>query len=402
MVRKTHTDFEATKRLFTLPGSLIYLDGNSLGAMPKNVSERVQKTVDEQWGVSLIRGWNDHGWVHKPSSIGDRIGKLIGAENGTVLCGDNTSINVFKALATAVKMRPDRHIILSDTGNFPTDLYMAQGLSSLLEQGHELRLVEPEGVEAALDETIAVMMLTEVDYRTGRRHNMKSLTAKAHEVGALTLWDLAHSAGAFPVHLDACEADFAVGCGYKYLNGGPGAPAFVYAAKRHHEAMTTPLAGWWGHETPFSFDLDYRPASGINQMRVGTPSVLAMAAMEAALDLWDLVSLDDVRIRSVDLCELFIAEVERRCPELTLASPRSAEDRGSQVSFHAEEGYAIMQALIADGVIGDFRAPDIIRFGFTPLYIGPEDVVGAAEALERILKERRWDRPEFKVKAAVT
>lgn len=401
-VRPIKTDFTVTKTLFNLPENVIYLDGNSLGALPKGVAERVQHVVNDQWGTSLIRGWNDHGWIHTPSTIGDRIGKLIGAAPGTVLCTDNTSINVFKVLGAALKLRPDRRTILSDTGNFPTDLYMAQGLNQLLDAGHELKLVTPEEVEAALDDTIAVMMVTEVDYRTGRRHDMKRLTKAAHDAGALAIWDLAHSAGAFPVKLDACDADFAIGCGYKYLNGGPGAPAFVYANKKHHETMRTPLAGWWGHAAPFDFDLKYRPAAGIDQMRVGTAPILAMAAMDAALDLWDDVDLEDIRTRSVDLCELFIAEVEARCPELELASPRDANVRGSQVSFRSQNGYAVMQALIAGGVIGDFRAPDIIRFGFTPLYISPEDVVRAAEILEDTLKFRKWDKPEYSVRAAVT
>jgi len=316
--------------------------------------------------------------------------------------GDTLSIKVYQALAAALALRPERRVVLSDNGNFPTDLYMAEGLLRTLGRGHELRVVAPEAVEAALDESVAALLLTEVDYRTGRRHDMAGLTARAHAAGALTIWDLAHSAGALPVDLTAARADYAVGCTYKYLNGGPGAPAFIYA-RPDLIAQTRPaLSGWLGHAAPFAFDLGYRPAEDIERLRVGTPPVLQMSVLEAALDVFDLVDMAQVRARSIELSELFIAEVEARCPQLTLASPREAAGRGSQVSFAFEQGYAAMQALIARGVIGDFRAPDIMRFGFTPLYIGEAEVIAAAQALGEVIGGRLWDRPEYRVRAAVT
>lgn len=396
------TDFAATRALFHLPEGVIYLDGNSLGPLPLAAKTRVADMLMNEWGEHLIRGWNTAGWMAQPRRIGDRIGKLIGAAEGTVTMGDTLSIKVFQALASALELNPDRRVVLSDSGNFPSDLYIAQGLLQALGRGHELKVVAPEQVEAAVDASVAVLMLTEVDYRTGRLHDMKALTAKAHAAGAVTVWDLAHSAGALPVDLTAAEADFAVGCTYKYLNGGPGAPAFIYVAPRHAETARPILSGWLGHAEPFAFDLGYRPGQGIERMRVGTPPVIALAALDAALDVWDGVSMQDVRTTSIALCDLFIAEVERRCPELMLATGRDGTKRGSQVSFRHEEGYAIMQALIARNVIGDFRAPDNIRFGITPLYVGEAEIIAAAEVLEDIMANRLWDRPEYHSKALVT
>lgn len=396
------TDFARTRALFHIPEGVIYLDGNSLGPLPIAAKARVADMLAAEWGEQLIRGWNSAGWFMQPRRIGDRIGRLIGAPAGTVVMGDTLSIKVHQALAAALELNPGRKLVLSDSGNFPSDLYIAQGLLKSLGRGHELRIVAPEEVEAAIDENVAVLMLTEVDYRTGRLHDMKALTAKAHAAGALTVWDLAHSAGALPVDLGAARADFAVGCTYKYLNGGPGAPAFIYVAERHLETARPVLSGWLGHEAPFAFDLDYRPGGGIDRMRVGTPPVIALAALEAALDAWEGVDMADVRRMSIALCDLFIREVEAGCPELVLNSPRDGARRGSQVSFRHPEGYAVMQALIARGVIGDFRAPDGIRFGFTPLYIGEAEVRGAAKILAEIMANRLWDRPEFKRKAAVT
>jgi kynureninase len=387
---------------FTIPEGLIYLDGNSLGVLPAHVPARMQEVVRNEWGESLIRGWNTHDWIDLPQRVGDRIGRLIGAEPGSVVAGDSTSVNVFKVLAAALALRPERKVILSDNGNFPTDLYVASGLKDLLDKGHELKVVAPEDVSGAISEDVAVMMLTEVDYKTGRRHDMAALTENVHSAGALTLWDLAHSAGAFPVHLAEAGADFAVGCGYKYLNGGPGAPAFLYVAPRHQEEITPPMTAWMGHEAPFAFDLDYRPAAGVDRMRVGTPPVLSLSALDAALDVFDDVDMRDLRAKSVSLCELFIRQVEARCPDLRLASPREAAHRGSQVSFRFDEGYALMQALIAHGVIGDFRAPDIVRFGFTPLYISHGDVMRAVGILEDIMKNRLWDRDDYKTRQKVT
>jgi kynureninase len=396
------TDFAQTRTLFHIPEGVVYMDGNSLGPLPIAAQERVAKMLRDEWGEQLIRGWNNAGWFVQPRRVGDRIGKLIGAPQGTVVMGDTLSIKVYQALASALELNPSRRVILSDSGNFPSDLYMAQGLIKSLGRSHKLKVVEPEEVEPAIDDTVAVLMLTEVDYRSGRLHNMRALTKKAHAVGALTIWDLAHSAGALPVDVTAAEADFAVGCTYKYLNGGPGAPAFIYVAPKFADMARPALSGWMGHEAPFAFDLDYRPGAGIERMRCGTPPVIGLTALEAALDVWEGVSMDDVRAASIGLGDLFIREVEGRCAELTLASPRSGTKRGSQVSFRHPEGYAIMQALIARGVIGDFRAPDAIRFGFTPLYLGETDVLKAIDILEDIMVNRLWDRPEYHRKALVT
>ncbi|MDX2235104.1 MAG: kynureninase [Hyphomonadaceae bacterium] len=385
---------------FHLPDGVIYLDGNSLGALPHGVRARVAEVVSAQWGNRLIRGWNECGWMDLPARVGDRIGRLIGAPPGSVTAADSTSINVTKALTAALGLRPERRVILSDTGNFPTDLYIAQGVAAMT--GTTLRTVAPEDVAAAIDDRTAVLMLTEVDYRTGRKHDMAALTAKAHASGALTVWDLAHSAGAFAVDVGAARADFAVGCGYKYFNGGPGAPAFIYVAPSLQNAVTPVFSGWMGHAAPFAFEPDYRPADGVARMTVGTPSVLGLAALDAALDVWDDVDMGLVTAKSAALGDLFIAALERGRPELRLASPRAAAHRGSQVSFHCENGYAVMQALIAEGVIGDFRAPDLIRFGFTPLYTRYTDVAEAAAILLRVLDEGLWRRPAYQVKARVT
>ena len=396
------TDFAVTKAMFHLPQGVIYLDGNSLGPLPRAAAARVAQAAGAEWGELLITGWNKAGWMAQPAALGDRIARLIGAAPGTTVIGDTLSIKVYQALASALPLRPDRKVILSDTGNFPTDLYMANGLIKSLDQGHQLKTVAPSDVADHIDESVAVVMLTEVDYRTGRLHDMKALTAKAHAAGALVIWDLAHSAGAIEVDVAGANADFAIGCTYKYLNAGPGAPAFIYVAPQHQDRIEPALSGWLGHLAPFDFDLDYRPGAGIDRMRVGTPPVLQMAALEAALDVWDHADMADIRARSIELSDQFIAGVESACPDLTLASPRDGHARGSQISFRHSQGYAIMQALIARGVIGDFRAPDIIRFGFTPLYIGADDVSGAVAILKDVMDNRLWDDPAYKIRAAVT
>jgi kynureninase len=396
------TDFTATKARFHLPEGITYLDGNSLGALPKAAAERANRVISDEWGNLLIRAWNLAGWMDQPRRVGDRIARLIGAAPGTVVMGDTLSIKVYQALASALEMRPRRSIVLSDTGNFPSDLYIADGLLRSLGQGHLLKTVEPEAVTEAIDESIAVLMLTHVDYRTGRMHDMKRLTAKAQAAGALVIWDLAHSAGAMPIEIAACKADFAVGCTYKYLSGGPGAPAFIYVRPDHIDKARPALSGWLGHEAPFAFDTDYRPAGSIERMRVGTPPVVQMSILEAALDIWDEVDMNALRARSIELTEIFIREVEAKCPGLTLTSPRDPALRGSQVSFQFEHGYAAMQALIAAGVIGDFRAPDNMRFGFTPLYIDESDVRRAVDILAAILRDRTWDQPQFRKREKVT
>ena len=390
------------KHLFDLPEGVIYLDGNSLGPLPKSVPARVAQAVTGQWGAHLIKGWNIDGWMAQPSRVGDRVGRLIGAQPGSVVMGDTLSIKVYQALSAALQMRPDRRVILSDSGNFPTDLYMAEGLIRRLGGTHRLHTVSPEAVMDNITNEVAAVMLTQVDYRTGRLHDMGAITRAAHAAGAVMIWDLAHSAGALPVDLAGSGAEFAVGCSYKYLNGGPGAPAFIYVRPDIADRIDPALAGWLGHAAPFAFDLDYRPAPGVERMRVGTPPVLQMTALDAALDVWEGVDMDALRAASIALSERFIAEVAARCPDLVLASPRDAQQRGSQVSFHFAHGYAAMQALIAHGVIGDFRAPDIMRFGFTPLYIDEDDVTRAAEILARIITDRLWDDPAYHARQAVT
>ncbi len=396
------TDFAATKAQFHLPAGMVYLDGNSLGPLPVATAARVAQTVTAEWGEMLITAWNKAAWMDKPMRVGDRIARLIGAEAGHVVMGDTLSIKVYQALASCLEMSPTRKVIVSDTGNFPSDLYMAEGLCRTLGNGYTLKTVAPEDVLDAIDDSVAVTMITEVDYRTGRRHDMAAITARAQQHGALTIWDLAHSAGAFQVELAKCNADFAVGCTYKYLNSGPGGPAFIYVAPRHADTARPALSGWQGHAAPFAFDLDYRPATGAERMRVGTPPILQLAALEASLDIWDTVDMAALRAASLKLQDQYIAGIEATCPTLTLATPRAHEDRGSQVSFRHPEGYAIMQAMIARGVIGDFRAPDIIRCGFTPLFIDEADVAKAIAILADIMQNNLWDRPEYKTRAKVT
>ncbi|MFD2739950.1 kynureninase [Sulfitobacter aestuarii] len=390
------------KDAFSLPEGMIYLDGNSLGPLPKAVGPRLQEMIADEWGEMLITGWNRAGWMEQPARVGNMVARIVGAPEGSVVMGDTLSIKVFQALAAALKMRPERRVILSDNGNFPSDLYMAEGLVGLLEQGYELRTKSPEDVAEAITEDVAVVMLTQVDYRSGRLHDMQAITEKAHAAGAVMLWDLAHSAGALPVDLAGCKCEFAVGCTYKYLNGGPGAPGFIYVRPDLADEAEPALSGWLGHRQPFEFDLNYTPGKGIERMRVGTPPVIALTALEAAMELWTDVDMQALRRASIALQEQFIEEVERDVPQLTLASPRDPQERGSQVSFRFEEGYAAMQALIARGVIGDFRAPDIMRFGFTPLYIASADVSAAVRILREVMGQRLWDDEKYRIRARVT
>ncbi len=390
------------KDQFALPDGMIYLDGNSLGPLPKAVNARLSKMVTDEWGEHLIKGWNLDDWMGQPMRVGNMVGRLVGAPEGSITMGDTLSVKVYQALSAALEMRPDRKVILSDSGNFPSDLYMAQGLIAHLGKGHELRIVEPEDVMDALTDDVAVAMITQVDYRTGRLHDMAAMTAKAHEAGAVMMWDLAHSAGALPVDLTASGCEFAVGCTYKYLNGGPGAPAFIYVRPDIVGDTFPALSGWLGHDAPFAFEQDYRPAMGIERMRVGTPPILQLTALEAALSVWENVDMADLRKTSIALCDLFISQVEARCPQLTLVSPRDGAMRGSQVSFAFEHGYAAMQALIAQDVIGDFRAPNIMRFGFTPLYIDEADVIRAVDKMVDVLDNKRWDDPKFQMTGRVT
>ena len=390
---------------FVLKPGLIYLDGNSLGPMHASVRERMRACIENEWANDLIASWNTAGWYDMPLRLGARIAPLIGAGANDVVVTDSTSINLFKVLAAAIRLNPGRKIIVSERSNFPTDLYMVEGLSAFAGQGHELRLVDtPEDVAQAIDESVAVVMLTHVNYRTGRVHDMADITKRAHQAGALVVWDLAHSTGALPVDLAGADADFAVGCTYKYLNGGPGAPAFVYVAPRLQTIAVQPLSGWFGHSRPFAFDPSFEPAETIHRFLTGTPPVLSMTALEPALAIWDRVDIAAVRAKSVRLCEYFIALVEEECAGfgLELASPRDSAQRGSQVSFRHENAFAVMQALISRDVVGDFRAPDIMRFGFAPLYIRFVDVFDAVAMLSDILRSEAWRDDRFQVRSAVT
>jgi kynureninase len=389
---------------FFLPRGVIYLDGNSLGALPKATQGRLNEVIQREWGAQLIRSWNESGWIEAPQRVGDKIARLIGARPGEVIVADSTSINLFKTLAAALALRPDRRVILSTPDNFPTDLYMAQGLIKQLGLGHELRLVQSDELEENLTDEVATLMVTHVNYQSGLILDMPGLTRRAHEQGALALWDLAHSAGALPVDLSAADVDLAVGCGYKYLNGGPGAPAFLYVARRHQASFSQPLSGWMGHAQPFAFVPHYAPAEGIARYLCGTPAMLSLAALECGVDLLLEADMARIREKSLALTSLFIELVESRLRRfgLELVTPRNMAVRGSQVSFRHPEGYAIMQALIHDGVIGDFRAPDTMRFGFTPLYLRYVDVWDAVTRLRRILVEKTWDQPAFKRRQKVT
>ncbi|WP_420567884.1 kynureninase [Thalassovita sp.] len=390
------------KDLFDLPEGVIYLDGNSLGPLPKGAAARAAHVITEEWGQQLIRAWNSAGWMELPRRVGDRIAPLIGAPAGSVATGDTLSIKVYQALAAALRMRPDRRVILSDNGNFPSDLYMAQGLIETIGQGYELRTPAPQDVAAAITPEVAVVMLTQVDYRTGRMHDMQAITRAAHQAGAVMIWDLAHSAGAVPVQLADVGAEFAVGCTYKYLNGGPGAPAFIYVRPDLVDSVQPALAGWLGHKAPFAMEPLYRPAMSTERLRVGTPPVVQLSVLDAALDVWDEVKMGTLRAASIHLSQLFITEVEKLCPQLRLVSPSDPAQRGSQVSFAFPDGYAAMQALIDRGVIGDFRAPDIMRFGITPLYLDEQDIRQAARILAEVITDELWNDPKYQTRAAVT
>ncbi len=389
---------------FFLPDGVIYLDGNSLGPPPRSASARVDEVVHREWGSGLVRSWTAAGWIDLPERVAGEIAPLIGAAADEVMIADSISVNLFKLLAAALHLRPDRRVILSDVENFGTDLYVAQGLRNLLGDRVDLRLVPHREIERALGADVAVLMLTHVDFRTGEMDDMGAMTAAAHDAGAVALWDLAHSVGAVKVDVNGCGVDLAVGCGYKYLNGGPGAPAFAFVARRHHGALESPLWGWMGHAAAFDFETLYAPAGGVGRLRVGTPPILSLAALECGVESIADIGIDRLRAKSVALSELLIALVERECGDFgfELASPREAERRGSQVSLRHPDGYAVMQALIAEGVVGDFRAPDILRFGMTPAYLRFVDIWDAVTVLRRIMNERLWDRPEFRSRAQVT
>jgi len=396
---------------FELPAGVIYLDGNSLGVLPKAAGSRVQQVIEHEWGRELIRSWNSAGWIDMPQRVGDKIATLVGAGPGELVVADSTSVNLYKVLSAALAITragaPERVRIVSERSNFPTDLYIAESLAR--ERGFELILAEADDIASLLDERVAVLMLTHVNYRTGRMHEMGALTRAAHAAGALTVWDLAHSAGAVPVDLKGADADFAVGCGYKYLNGGPGAPAFAWVHPRHADRFWQPLSGWMGHAAPFDFSPHYRPAAGVARYLCGTPAVLSLAALECGVDTVlaaePLGGIEALRRKSLALSRLYTELVEARCAGhgLSLVTPRDDAVRGSQICFARDEGaYAIVQALIARGVIGDFRAPDILRFGFTPLYTRFVDVWDAVEHLLQVLESGQWREARFNRRATVT
>jgi kynureninase len=395
----------AMRERFILPEGLVYLDGNSLGVASKAAFTQLQAAATKEWGQDLIRSWNTAGWFDLPLTLGDRVGRLVGAAAGQTVVCDTTSINIYKALHAAMALRPDRKVIVAEAGSFPTDIYIAEGVVST-RPGASLRLegVDAPEVEDLIDGDVAVVLVNHVNYKSGELRDMAALTKKAHEHGALVIWDLCHTAGALPVDLDEAKADFAVGCTYKYLNGGPGAPAFVYAAARHHGAISQPLSGWWGHARPFAFERHYAAGEGIRRFLCGTQPILSLRALKGALDIWDEVDMAALREKSLGLTDLFIALVEERCAAygLELESPREREKRGSQVSFRHPHAYEIMQALIARDVIGDFRAPSTMRFGFTPLYLRYADVWRAVEILEVILRTGAWQDARFAVRSAVT
>lgn len=389
---------------FELPDDIIYLDGNSLGAQPKQALDVAMDVVSRQWGRDLIKSWNTAGWFDMPYTLGDKLARLLGANSGEMLVTDSTSINLYKLLALAIKLNPERSVILMESDNFPTDVYIAQGLIDQLGGSHTLKLVPGDEIIDAIDDSVAVVSITQVNYKTGRLLDMASITDKAQACGALTIWDLCHSAGALPVDLNACKADFAVGCTYKYLNGGPGSQAFLFVAKRHQNKAAQPLSGWWGHSEPFAFKQDYAAASGISQMACGTQSITSMAMIDCGLSMFLEADMAEVRAKSTALCDLFIELVKSRCAKygFELNSPRNAETRGSQVSFNHPNGYAIVKALIDRGVIGDFRAPSNMRFGFAPLYVRYVDVWDAVEHLRDIMASGEWKKAIYNQVDAVT
>jgi len=386
---------------FHLPEGVIYLDGNSLGPLPRATVARQKNMLERQWGDGLIRSWNDADWIGAPERIGGKIARLIGAKPHEVLIADSVSVNIFKLLVAAAQLSPDRPQILSEAGNFHTDLHIASGAAELL-PNQRLDVVERSAIEDAIGGETNIALLTHVHYKTAERFDMAALTAQARDAGARVLWDLSHSVGAVPLDLNGCGAELAVGCGYKYLNGGPGAPAFLYVAESLQDRLVSPLCGWFGHARPFAFEDAYEPAPGITRFQAGTPPMLAMDALEGGIASFDGVEMDTVWAKSVQLFDLFARLAERYCEQLTCVSPTDPDRRGSHISFRFDHAYELTQALIARGIIGDFRAPDIIRFGLTPLYLRHEDIVRAVAAMAKILAEESWRDPRFAERGRVT
>jgi kynureninase len=389
----------AYRERFHLPEGLVYLDGNSLGALPKAAGPRLQQVVGEEWGEELIRSWNSRDWIGAPQRVGAKIAPLIGAKPNEVIVTDSTSVNLFKLMVAAAGLS-EGTALLSESGNFHTDLYMASGVADLL--GLTLDVAPRGEIEARLGGDTSLLLLTHVHYKTAERFDMARLTAKAKAAGATTVWDLSHSVGAVPLHLNEAGAELAVGCGYKYLNGGPGAPAFLYVAEHLQERLVSPLRGWMGHARPFAFTDDYAPAAGIDRFLAGTPPILSLAALEAGLDAFEGVTMERLWSKSRALFDVFHALMEQRAPELACITPRGEEARGSHISFSHPNAFEICQALIAAEVIGDFRAPDVIRFGLTPLYLGFEDIWTGVDRLAAILESGSWKDPRFAVRGKVT
>jgi kynureninase len=400
----SHDTLAHARGRFFVPDNVIYLDGNSLGALPRSTLPRIVHVVDREWGDDLIRSWNKNDWIGLPARLGAHLAPLLGAAPDEVIVADSTSVNLFKLAAAAVRVKAPRRVILTERSNFPTDLYVLQGLEEMLGGAVTLRMVARDELEQSLNEDVALLALTHGDFRTGEIHDMRRLTQAAHEAGALALWDLSHSAGAMDLLLDGDDVDLAVGCGYKYLNGGPGAPAYMFVARRHQAELRQPLSGWMGHAAPFDFTERYDPADGMARMLCGTPGVLSMAALEEGLKTFDGIDMCRVREKSVALGDLFLKLVEARCADcgFGMASPRDSHRRGSQISLGHPEAYAIMQALIEQGVIGDFRAPDILRFGFAPLYTRYVDIWNAVDRLVSIMAGETWRQERFHARAAVT
>ena len=383
-------NFAQFKDLFSIPKGTIYLCGNSLGPPLKSMTKEIKTFLEDEWSKELVKGWNSKGWFSQAKIIGNQISKIVGAPMNSIIVGDTLSTQVFQALTSALKLNSKRKYILTDNGNFPADIYIAQGLLKLFKDKYEIKIVNPEKVIETINEDVAVVMLTQVDYRTSRLHDMKKITEIAHKFGVLTVWDLAHSAGVLPISLENTKADFAVGCTYKYLNGGPGSPAFIYVAPKYINEVEPALFGWHGHKSPFDFSLNYEASMGIDKMRIGSPSIISFAALRHSLDIWEDIDLSELRKRSIVLSELFISELDKLSLNFKLACPQDPNKRGGQISYICENGYEFMQAFIEKKLIGDFRAPNLIRFGFSPLYLDENDILKAIKIIDQVSKNELW------------
>ncbi len=392
------------RKAFYLPKGKINMDGNSLGSLPRSTKKRLMETMQKEWGEGMIGSWSQAGWFESPIRVGNKIAPLIGADEGEVLVADTTSINIYKALCAAISLNKGRTVMLSEKGNFPTDLYMMQGISAFSNGQLTSKIVESEAILDNLNEEVAVLLLTQVHYKTAAIKDMKAITQKAHEKGILVVWDLSHSVGSIEVTLNDCEVDFAVGCGYKFLNGGPGAPAFIYVAKRHQKNALSILSGWMGHQDPFAFTDKYTPSPDIARFRCGTPGILGMAALENGVDLFGQTSIKALRAKAIGLSQLFMELMAQECGAFgfTLASPTDASHRAGHVAYSHEEGHGIYQAIKKEGVISDFRTPDILRFGITPMYLRFRDIYSVVRIIKGVMETRAWDRPEYKIRAAIT